>query len=153
MNQQEIDQIHNIISNFEEKNAFIPFLADLMEHDVFWPIFKGLDESQREEVVQIIRAYIIEKIWHMSKTKWGQLFKRFFETSTDLFWDFRFLNEESRTQAPEFQTLWKQVEQEIFKLEWILTEKMFKQEKGLDKVIGSFYNIVYNFFPKYGLIE
>ena len=62
MNQQEIDQIHNIISNFEEKHAFIPYLADLMEHEVFGPIFKGLDDSQKEEVIQIIRAYITEKI-------------------------------------------------------------------------------------------
>jgi hypothetical protein len=41
----------------------------------------------------------------------------------------------------------------MFKLEGILTERMFKQEKWLDKVVWSFYNIVYSFFPKYGRIE
>lgn len=49
----------------------------------------------------------------------------------------------------KFQETGKQVEQEMFKLEGILTERMLKQEKGLDKVIDSFYKIVYTFFPKY----
>jgi hypothetical protein len=63
------------------------------------------------------------------------------------------LNEDAEKHLDEFQKVGKQVEQEMFKLEWILTEKMFNQEKGLDKVVGSFYNIVYTFFPKYSLIE
>jgi hypothetical protein len=41
----------------------------------------------------------------------------------------------------------------MFKLEWILTEKMLKQEKGLDKVIDSFYTIVYLFFPRFSEVE
>jgi hypothetical protein len=41
----------------------------------------------------------------------------------------------------------------MFKLEGILTEKMLKQEKGLDKVIDSFYNIVYLFFPRFNEVE
>jgi hypothetical protein len=41
----------------------------------------------------------------------------------------------------------------MFKLEGILTEKMLKQEKWLDKVIDSFYNIVYLFFPRFNEIE
>lgn len=40
----------------------------------------------------------------------------------------------------------------MFKLEGILTEKMLKQEKGLDKVVESFYNIVYLFFPRFSEI-
>jgi hypothetical protein len=41
----------------------------------------------------------------------------------------------------------------MFKLEGILTDKMLKQEKWLDKVVSSFYNIVYNFFPKFSQVE
>jgi hypothetical protein len=55
--------------------------------------------------------------------------------------------------SPNFQETGKQVEQEIFKLEGILTDKMLKQEKGLDKVIDSFYKIVYTFFPRYNEIN
>jgi hypothetical protein len=54
---------------------------------------------------------------------------------------------------PHFQETGKKVEQEMFRLEGILTEKMVGQEKGLDKVVGSFYNIVYSFFPKFNDIE
>jgi hypothetical protein len=38
-------------------------------------------------------------------------------------------------------------------LEGILTEKMLNQERGLDKVVEAFYNIVYLFFPRYNAIE
>ena len=30
---------------------------------------------------------------------------------------------------------------------------MLEQEKGLDKVIWSFYNIVYTYFPRLNLVE
>ena len=67
---------------------------------------------------------------------------------------FRELNESDETAATkEFQVVWKKVEQEMFRLEWILTERMLKQEKWLDKVIESFYNIVYAFFPRYNSVE
>jgi len=153
MQQAEIDQINNIITNFEEKREFVPYFSDLADHATFGPIFKTLPAEQKKEVEAIITTYITEKIESMTKTKGGQLFKRFFEAFPDMFRDFRILNEEHLTQSPEFQKIGKQVEQEMFKLEGILTEKMFNQEKGLDKVIGSFYNIVYTFFPKYSLIE
>jgi len=48
----------------------------------------------------------------------------------DMFWKFRDLNEkEENVENKEFQELGKKVEQEMFKLEGILTERMFKQEK------------------------
>ena len=112
-----------------------------------------MDDAQKKEVEAVINNYIIEKIEGMTKTKGGQLFKRFFEAFPDMFWEFRALNEDGKETSDAFQKVGKQVEQEMFKLEGILTEKMFNQEKGLDKVIGSFYNIVYTFFPKYSLIE
>ncbi len=152
MNQNEINQILSIITNIEEKKGYIPYFSDLEQHAVFGPIFKTAEPKQREEIQQILHDYIIEKIEGMNKTKWGQLFKRFFEAYNELFWRFRTLNEWGDT-SKEFQEIGKQVEQEMFKLEWILTEKMFKQEKWLDKVIDSFYKIVYTFFPKYSSID
>lgn len=81
-------------------------------------------------------------------------FPRFYESENELFWKFRELNESDETATTEeFQTIWKKVEDEMFRLEWILTDRMLKQEKGLDKVIDSFYNIVYAFFPRYNSIE
>jgi hypothetical protein len=88
----------------------------------------------------------------IKKTKWWQLFNRFVESKPELFRKFRELNDKNSTDK-EFQTIWKQVENEMFRLEWILTEKMLKQEKWLDKVIDSFYNIVYLFFPRFNEIE
>ncbi len=151
MNQNEIDQITNMIANIEEKKGYIPYFSDLENHEIFGPIFKSVSSDQKIEIQHIINDYIAEKIDSMTKTKWGQLFKRFFEAYNELFRKFRTLNEIGNGEL--FQETGKQVEQEMFKLEWILTERMLKQEKGLDKVIDSFYKIVYTFFPRYNKID
>ncbi len=154
MNQTEREQIENVIINFEETRKYVPFFSDLESHSTFGSVFKNLDKQQRVEVENIIKEYITSKIDSLKKTKWGQLFKRFFEWFNELFWEFRELNEKSdNIESSQFQKIWKIVEWEMFKLEWILTEKMFNQEKWLDKVVGSFYNIVYTFFPRYSDIE
>ncbi len=152
MKQQEVDQIKSIITNIEEKRWFIPYLSDLEKHEVFWPVFKEASAEDKIEIQHIINDHIWEKIEEMTKTKWGQLFKRFYEAYNELFRKFRTLNENDNP-GKDFQEIGKQVEQEMFKLEWILTEKMLKQEKGLDKVIDAFYKIVYTFFPKYNQID
>ncbi len=153
MTENEVQQIKNIIINLEEKKWHIPYMSELENHDIFWPILNSLDIEKKKDVKKIIDEYIVSKIESM-KTKWWVLFKRFYEIDPDLFRTFRDLNEkEENVGSIEFQEIWKKVEQEMFKLEWILTERMLKQEKGLDKVVGSFYNIVYNFFPRYGKIE
>ncbi len=151
MLQQEIDQIRSMISNIEEKKWYIPYFSDLENHEIFGPIFKSLENNEKIEIQHMINDYIAEKIESMNKTKWGQLFKRFYEAYNELFWKFRTMNETGT--HPDFQETGKQVEQEIFKLEGILTDRMLKQEKGLDKVIDSFYKIVYTFFPKYNKIN
>lgn len=140
-----------MIMNFEEKKWYIPYFSDLENHETFWPIFKSLTGEQKIEIQHIINEYIGEKIEGMNKTKWGQLFQRFYEAYNELFWKFRTMNETGND--PKFQDTGRQVEHEMFKLEWILTERMLKQEKGLDKVIDSFYKIVYTFFPKYNKID
>jgi hypothetical protein len=137
--------------NIEEKKWSIPYFSDLENHETFGPIFKSVSSEDKIDIQHIINDYIADKIDGMTKTKWGQLFKRFYEAYNELFWKFRTLNETGEGNI--FQETGKQVEQEMFKLEWILTERMLKQEKGLDKVIDSFYKIVYTFFPKYNKID
>lgn len=153
MTESEKQQILSIIKNLEEKKTYIPYLCELEAHEVFGPIFKSLSVKEKEEIKKMIDEYIVEKLESL-KTKWWVLFKRFYEVDPDMFWKFRDLNEKDENiENPEFHKIGKIVEQEMFKLEWILTERMFKQEKWLDKVVWSFYNIVYSFFPRYGRIE
>ncbi|PZM87208.1 MAG: hypothetical protein DLD55_02560 [candidate division SR1 bacterium] len=152
MKTQEIEQIKNILLNIEDAKKSIPYLSNLEQHAVFGPIFSSLSKAEKQEVNQIIDDYILEKLELIKKTKGGQLFNRFAESQSDLFWAFRRSND-PQANDPHFQTLGKQVETEMFKLEGILTEKMLKQEKGLEKVVESFYNLVYLFFPRFNEIE
>ena len=152
MQSSEIEQIKNVLSNLENSKKRIPYLSDLQQHPVFWTIFSNLSEKESKEINEVIKSYIQEKLEVIKKTKGWQLFARFAESNPDLFREFRELNSEW-TDNKRFQELWKQVETEMFKLEWILTEKMLKQEKWLDKVVDSFYNIVYLFFPRFNEVE
>jgi hypothetical protein len=129
MNNTERNQIVSIIKNLEEQKAYIPYFSDLANHPMYGNIFSHLNAAQQEEVRGIINEYIVEKIEGMTKTKGGQLFKRFFEAYTDLFRQFRNGNEFPENNTGKFQELGKQVEHEMFKLEGILTDKMLKQEK------------------------
>ena len=154
MQQQEIDQIKQIIQNYEAAKLYVPYLSDLEKHPAFWPLFSSLSSEEQTAVKKLIDEYIREKIEGMTKTKGGQLFKRFFESNEELFWKFRDMNEfDETTHEEQFQLLGKEVEQEMFRLEGILTERMFKQEKWLDKVVSSFYTIVYMFFPKLNAVK
>jgi hypothetical protein len=152
MQASEIEQIKNVLTNLENSKKRIPYFSDLQQHPVFWPIFSNLSEKEKKEINEVIKLYIQEKLETIKKTKGWQLFARFAESNPDLFREFRELNSEW-TDNNKFQELWKQVETEMFKLEGILTEKMLKQEKWLDKVIDSFYNIVYLFFPRFNEVE
>jgi hypothetical protein len=142
-----------LIINFEEKRKYIPYLSELEQHSVFWPIFKSLSVWDKNEVNEIIDQYIADKIWWL-KTKWGDLFRRFYEINEDNFWVFRNLNEyKENSKKSEFQEIWKDFECQLFKFEWILTDRMLKQEKWLEKVVWAFYDIIYCFFPRYGEID
>ena len=152
MSIEEIEQIKNILSNYENSKKRIPYLSDLQQHPIFWNIFSNLSDEEEKEINNIIKEYTLEKLEIIKKTKGWQLFARFAESNPELFWKFRELNDPIKNDK-EFQKLWKQIETEMFKLEGILTEKMLKQEKGLDKVIDSFYNIVYLFFPRFNEVE
>ena len=110
--------------------------------------------KEKSEIQECINEYVENRISSLWKTKWWQLFQRFYESENELFWKFRELNENDEiASSSEFQEIWKKVEKEMFRLEWILTDRMLKQEKWLDKVVDSFYNIVYLFFPRMNLVS
>jgi hypothetical protein len=113
----------------EGQKGYIPYFSDLYHHPVYGNIFAHVNQVQKDEIRSLINEYLTEKIEGMTKTKGGQLFKRFFEAYTDLFRTFRNINEDPQQDMPKFQTIGKQVEHEMFKLEGILTDKMLKQEK------------------------
>lgn len=151
MQEQEKQQIFNILANLEVSKKYIPYFSDVLEHPIFGGVMASLDEEKRQQVIALCDEFVIDRLSQIKKTKGGQLFYRFFESQEALFWRFRRMNDKA-VEAPDFQNIGAQVETEMFKLEGILTEKMFKQEKGLDTVISSFYNLVFAFFPKYNQI-
>lgn len=152
MQEQERQQILNILANLEQSKKYLPYFSDLQKHPVFGGVIASLPEETKAEVAKLCDEYVLEKLKVSQKTKGGQLFNRFFESKNELFWQFRRMNDFA-VQDKDFQQVGKQVETEMFKLEGILTEKMLKQEKGLESVIWSFYNLVYAFFPRYNEIE
>ena len=95
MQAQEIEQIKNILANIEASQKKIPYLSDLEQHPVFWPIFSQLTAGEKQEVEEIIRSYILGKVESIQKTKGGQLFARFVESQSELFWKFREANDPS----------------------------------------------------------
>ncbi|GHW02746.1 hypothetical protein AGMMS50249_5320 [candidate division SR1 bacterium] len=154
MDENQTKQLFTILSNIEESRKFIPTFSDLAQHPVFGIHFSQMKAEEKSEVNNLINTYITDRVHSFHKTKGGQLFIRFFESLPELFWRFRQLNENTDTaSSAEFQTVGKQVESELFRLEGILTDKMINQEKGLDKVVESFYNIVYTFFPRFNMID
>ena len=154
MNQQSKDQIFQLLSNIEENKKIIPTFSDMCKHPLLWARFSAMEWKEKSEIQECINEYVKMKIETLWKTKWWQLFQRFYESENELFWKFRKLNENDETvSTPEFQEIWKKVENEMFRLEWILTDRMLKQEKWLDKVVDSFYNIDYANFPRYNSVE
>ena len=154
MNEQAKEQVFQLLSNIEENKKVIPTFSDMCKHPLLWWRFQSMKWKEKAEVQDCIKEYVKIRIEWLWKTTWWQLFQRFYEAESELFWKFRELNESDETvSTKEFQEVWKKVEQEMFRLEWILTERMLKQEKWLDKVVESFYNIVYAFFPRYNSVE
>lgn len=151
MQEQEKLQILNILTNLEEAKKYIPYFSDLLQHPIFGAVISSLDEEKKQEVMQLCEVFLLDRLSQIKKTKGGLLFNRFFESQPELFWKFRKMNDPLINDS-DFQSVWSLVETEMFKLEGILTEKMLKQEKGLDSVVASFYNLVFSFFPKYNQI-
>lgn len=153
MKEQEIQQIKQLIDNYVTQYKKVPFFQDLANHAQFWVFFQWLDKKNTQIVQSILHDYIEEKIASFS-TKGGELFRRFYDVHSDIFWQFRQMNmEEKNTETGLFQKVGKDIEQILFTYEGILTEKMLNRAEWLDKTLAAFYDIVYMFFPLYGRIQ
>lgn len=153
MTPQDLEQIKIIISNIDKNNKKIPYFKDLQQHSIYGKFFDNLESEDILEIQDLILSYAKEKVLN-PHTKWGEMFKRFYVMNQDMFWRFRELNaDEKNIENEEFQKIWKAIEQQLFKFEWILTKNMIKKPQWLDKVISAFYDIVYSFFPLYGQVK
>lgn len=153
MSPKEKEQIQLIIDNFTTQYKHVPFMDELATHQVFGPLFADRTQKEKDAIQGIINEYIDDKIQQF-KTKWGELFRRFYHVNQQLFRKFRNYNVSIQsTKDSEFQILGKQVEQELFKYEGILTEKMLNRPEWLDKTLAAFYDIIYMFFPYYNSIS
>lgn len=153
MSEADIEQIKSLIANFEASREHIPYFRELEQHPAFGPVFTSMSADQKNRVEELIQEYIEEKIASF-KTKGGQLFRRFYENEAEKFWTFRKMNgDENLVESENFQSLGKEIEDEMFKLEGILTQAMMGRESGLGKTVEAFYTVVYTFFPLFGQIE
>ena len=153
MKATDLEQVKIIIANIDKNNKKIPYFSDLQKHAVYGPFFQDLDAEDILEIQDLILEYAKEKVLHPS-TKGGEMFKRFYVMNQERFWRFRELNsDETFIETEEFQKIGKEIEQELFKFEGILTKNMMKKAKGLDKTISAFYDIVYSFFPLFGQVK
>ena len=152
MQPQDKDQILLIIRNLDQQKKYVPYFSDLVEHPHYGVIFRWLDSEEIKQVQTCIDDYIKEELQGY-KTKWGEMFRRFYALHQDVFREFRRLNGEPNAEDTDaFQTLGKTVESELYKFENMLTQTMMKKPQGLDKTLAAFYDIAYRFFPKYNLI-
>lgn len=153
MEQKDLEQVRIIVENIDKQNKKVPYFKDLQNHGVYGQFFAHLDSEDILAIQELIKNYITEKIIGL-KTKWWEMFKRFYALHKDDFRTFREMNADlSSVETSEFHELWKALEQELYKFEWILTQNMMKKPQGLEKTIGAYYDIVYSFFPLYGQIK
>lgn len=149
MNQEEEKQIVFVIGQFDKQRSYIPFLHNLDKHPMYGSFFMELDGQGREKVQDIIDAYIVSEIQALS-TKWWEMFRRFYGMNKELFWKFRQLNaDEANIETDAFHEVGKQVEEQLYKFEQILTKNMMKKPMWLAKVTDAYYDIACRFFPHY----
>lgn len=153
MNIDDKKQVLALLKTMEEQRACVPYLTDFLRHPSYGPLFSSFSTAEQKEVEELIHDYIVDSIAWL-KTKGWIYFKRFLESDPQDFWRFRELNaSEENVDTEEFQTLGHKIEQEMFRYEWLLTEMMLNRPESLDKVVSSFYNIVYRFFPYFWKIK
>lgn len=152
MRPEDLEQVKAIVENLDKANKKVPYFQDLLSHPVYGQFFKDLDSEEIEKIQSLIDSYIKWKIEGL-KTKGGEMFRRFYVINQEMFRKFRSLNsDESKTNSLEFQTTGKQVEEQLFKFENILTQTMIKKPQWLDKTVTAYYDIAYSFFPLYNYI-
>lgn len=153
MRQEDLDQVKAIIENLDKSNKKVPYFHTLQVHPVYGQFFRDLDSEEIHRIQSIINEYIKEKITWL-KTKWWELFRRFYAINQDAFWKFRELNsDEKNIDTIEFQQTGKLIEEQLFKFENILTQTMMKKPQWLDKTVSAYYDIAYSFFPLYNYIH
>lgn len=149
----ETSQIIQIVTNLDTKHKKVPYFHDLANHTMYGQFFVDMTTEQQNEVNDIIHWYIKSKI-QAGKTKGGEFFRRFYALNQDNFRLFRDLNEhQENIKTDDFQVIGKEIQQELFKFENMLTRNMTKRWYGLDKVVSAYYDIVHSFFPWYSFVE
>ena len=104
MNPQIKEQVLQLLSNIEESKKIIPTFSDMCNHPILGSRFSLMKWKEKSEIQECINEYIETRIKWLWKTKWWQLFQRFFESENEIFWKFRELNENDETAStPEFQ--------------------------------------------------
>lgn len=153
MKPAEEQQVIFVINQLTKQKKSIPFLQDLDGHTLYGPFFHDLSPEERDEVKSMIRSVITDTIASL-KTKWWEMFQRFYELHEELFWEFRVLNgSESNLSNKKFHEVGVKIEQHLYHFEQILTKNMMRKPQWLEKVTDAFYDIAYTFFPLYGRIE
>ena len=149
----EINQVTQIITNYDDKNKKVPYISDLEDHPTFGPFFVVLDPEDKKEVTELINAYIKSKIT-AGKTKGSEFFRRFYNLNQDNFRLFRDLNsDKNNIDTEDFQVIGKELQQELFKYENMLTRNMTKRWYALDKVVSAFYDTVHSFLPRFSFVK
>ena len=106
MNAEAKDQVFQLLSNIEENKKVIPTFSDMCKHPLLWARFSAMEWKEKSEIQECINEYVRMKIETLWKTKWWQLFQRFYESENELFWKFRELNESDETASTsEFQKI------------------------------------------------
>lgn len=149
MHQQHEQQVALVIRQMDNEKKTIPFIHNLDEHPLYGWFFHDLTPDERDDVKQIINAYITAEI-NALKTKWWTMFQRFYELHHDLFREFRNLNaDKANIWTDHFNDVGQKIEQWLFHFEQILVKNMLKRPQWLEKVTDAFYSIAVRFFPYY----
>lgn len=132
--------MHPLINQYISTHHTIPFVSNLSQ-------ITDLNDKEKQDIIN----QAIEELATTDKTKWTQLFLRFYENDNALFWEFRKLNEHKKNASTKaFQDVGEQVVGKLRYLEQILTDKMMKRDT--DKTIIAFYDHVRLFFPYFDLV-
>ena len=118
-----MNSISSILTGITKDLKHFPYRHELTTHSMFGSVFASMNDTEKQEIENTILEMIQDHIT-TPKTLGGEYLQRFYENHTDLFRDFREANrDKEKTESDYFQSLGKQVEDEIFKLESLLTQR------------------------------
>jgi hypothetical protein len=118
-----MNSLSSILTGITKDLKHFPYRHELISHPLFGPAFSSMSEIEKHDIEKSIHSMMTERIMN-PKTLGAEYFQRFYDNHTDLFRQFRGLNEYAKDADSEaFQHLGKQVENEIYKLEALLTQR------------------------------